>query len=117
MVATQAELIHSGGEQTARRWVGPAGARGAARRAWCAAGIVIGLVFGTYPNHLTGRYAFVLSGGLIGIISHKANRSRVDDLHLGLLISWNLFIVTGMALFAIMLVTAWRARKEADAPS
>jgi alpha-1,2-mannosyltransferase len=92
-------------------------AAGIARQAWYAVGALICTVFGAYPYTLRGAQAYVLSGGLIGLVSRKANRARVDDLHLGLLVTWNLFIAAGAVLFALMLVTAWRAREQARPPA
>jgi alpha-1,2-mannosyltransferase len=88
-------------------------ATGGVRWAWYGVGIGVFVVFGAYPYTFHGPQGYVLDGGLLGIVSRKANRAHINDLHPGLLITWNLYILAGMALFVMMLITAWRARKQA----
>jgi alpha-1,2-mannosyltransferase len=83
-------------------------AEGIRRQAWWAAGIAMVLLFGAYPHSLHGYHAYEPIGGLLGIIRHKPTAPHIELVHPGLLLTWNLFVLAGLALLATMLVTAWR---------
>ena len=77
---------------------------GARRACWAlAAGVV--LVYGDWPAHLAGQYAFVPQG-LLGFFIGP--HPEMEKYHLrGLeVIGWNLFVLAGLALFALAVAAA-----------
>jgi len=98
-------------------WIVPAGvllvdaavrARGAARAGYVALLAALAAVFGDWPYHWTGKLAFV-PHGLVGFYVGRHPMSEIFHLHGVQLISWNLFVLGGLALFAGLLIAAARA--------
>jgi len=84
-------------------------ARGAARWAYGALAAVVVALFGAWPDHWAGPGALVPQG-LLGFFTgpHPVH----EKYHLfGLqVISWNLYVLAGLALLALAVVAAARAR-------
>jgi alpha-1,2-mannosyltransferase len=99
-----------------------AAVRGRADARWAcwavAAGVV--LVYGDWPAHLAGQYAFVPQG-LLGFFIGP--HPELEKYHLrGLqVIGWNLFVLAGLALFALAVAAAAamviRAARPGPAPA
>jgi alpha-1,2-mannosyltransferase len=98
-------------------WIVPAGvlltdaavrARGAARAGYAVLIAVLAGVFLDWPVHWTGRLAFV-PHGLVGFDAARHPMSEIFHLNSVQLIGWNLFVLSGLAVFAGLLVTAARA--------
>jgi alpha-1,2-mannosyltransferase len=88
-------------------------ARGPARWAYWAATVVLAAVFADWPADWTGRRAFV-PHGLIGFFSHPHGRLVIFHLHGLQLITWNIFVVTGLVALALVAAAAahtWRDRR------
>jgi glycosyl transferase family 87 len=85
-------------------------ARGAARAAYLALGVAVFAVFADWPARWTGRLAFV-PHGLVGFNTGRHPMSEIFHLHGTQLLSWNLYVLAGIATFAGLLaaaVAAWR---------
>ena len=90
-------------------------ARGAARWGYWGLGAALAAVFADWPTYWTGRMAFV-PHGLVGFHVGRHPMSEIFHLQGFQLISWNLFVLGGLALFAGLLVAAalaWRGRRGA----
>jgi len=88
-------------------------ARGAARWGYWGLGAALAAVFADWPTYWTGRMAFV-PHGLVGFHVGRHPMSEIFHLQGFQLISWNLFVLGGLALFAGLLVAAarvWRGRR------
>jgi len=83
-------------------------ARGAARWAYWALAVALVAVFADWPDHWTGRLAFV-PHGLVGFNVGRHPMSEIFHLQGIQLISWNLFVLAGLAIFACLIVAAGRA--------
>ncbi len=85
-------------------------ARGAWRWAfWGLTGAVLAL-FADWPGHWTGPQALV-PHGLVGFFAGRHPKSEIFHLHGVQLISWNLYILAGLVIFAALLAAAalaWR---------
>ncbi|HTP17877.1 MAG TPA: hypothetical protein VMK13_18855, partial [Streptosporangiaceae bacterium] len=115
-------------------------ARGGARWGILAVTALLWGLFGAWPGRFTGRWAYIPEGLLgffvngypisgtrhppplhaspTGIFRRVINAylkriplPHVWDLHGIQLFSWNIFVLAGLALFAGLLVAAWRARR------
>jgi alpha-1,2-mannosyltransferase len=89
-------------------------ARGAARTAYLALGVALFAVFADWPATWTGRLAFV-PHGLVGFNTRRHPMSEIFHLHGTQLLSWNLYVLAGIVIFAGMLawaVVAWRHHSD-----
>ena len=89
--------------------------RGAARWGYWGLGAALAAVFADWPTYWTGRMAFV-PHGLVGFHVGRHPMSEIFHLQGTQLISWNLFVLGGLVLFAGLLVAAalaWRGRRGA----
>jgi len=100
-------------------WIVPVGvllvdaavrARGAARAGYVALIAALAGVFLDWPYHWTGRLAFV-PHGLVGFYVGRHPMSEIFHLDGVQLVSWNLFVLGGLAVFAGLVVSAVRARR------
>jgi alpha-1,2-mannosyltransferase len=85
-------------------------ARGAVRAAYLALGVALFAVFADWPARWTGPLAFV-PHGLVGFNTRKHPMSEIFHLHGTQLLSWNLYVLAGIAIFAGLMasaVVAWR---------
>jgi alpha-1,2-mannosyltransferase len=87
-------------------------ARGAPRWAYWALAAALVAVFADWPYHWTGPLAFV-PHGLVGFYVGRHPMSEIFHLQGLQLISWNLFVLAGLAMFACLLVAAGRAWRAA----
>jgi alpha-1,2-mannosyltransferase len=90
-------------------------ARGAARWGYWGLGAALAAVFADWPTYWTGRLAFV-PRGLVGFHVGRHPMSEIFHLQGTQLISWNLYVLGGLVLFAGLLVAAaraWRGRRGA----
>ena len=91
--------------------------RGARRWAYGALAAALVAVFGDWPYHWAGRLAFV-PHGLVGFYVGRHPMSEIFHLQGLQLISWNLFVLGGLAMFTGLLIAAgraWRAGRAGDA--
>jgi len=89
--------------------------RGAARWGYWGFGAALAGIFAGWPAHWTGRLAFV-PRGLVRFAVRRHPRSAIFHLQGMQLISWNLFVLGGLVLFAGLLIAAaltWRRRRGA----
>jgi alpha-1,2-mannosyltransferase len=91
-------------------------ARGAARWGFWGFGAVLAAVFADWPTHWTGRLAFV-PHGLVGFDIRRHPMSEIFHLNGIQLISWNLFVLGGLAMFCFLVGRAWLARRRRRAAS
>jgi alpha-1,2-mannosyltransferase len=100
-------------------WIVPVGvllvdaavrAHGAARAGYVALIAALAGVFLDWPYHWTGRLAFV-PHGLVGFYVGRHPMSEIFHLQGVQLISWNLFVLGGLAVFAGLVVSAVRAHR------
>jgi alpha-1,2-mannosyltransferase len=82
-------------------------ARGARRRAWAALAVSVAAVYGAWPDHWTGQAALV-PHGLLGFFIGPHPEHEKYHLHGLQVISWNLYILGGLALFALAIAGAAR---------
>ena len=90
-------------------------ASGAARAGYLGLGAALAAVFADWPIYWTGRLDFV-PHGLVGFHVGRHPMSEIFHLSGVQLISWNLYVLAGLALFAGLLVAAaltWRDRRAA----
>jgi alpha-1,2-mannosyltransferase len=91
-------------------------ARGRARWGYWAVTAILAVIFSAWPGSLSGPTAFVPEKGLLGIFSGPSgpgnNLRGGIDLRGFQPVSWNLFVLAGVILFALMLGAAWRVRRE-----
>jgi glycosyl transferase family 87 len=90
---------------------GAARARGRARAGYLALIAALAAVFLDWPNHWTGRMAFV-PHGLVGFYVHRHSMTEIFHLQGVQLISWNLFVLGGLAVFGGLVVSAVRAYRD-----
>ena len=86
-------------------------ARGAARWGYWGFGAALAGVFADWPAHWTGRLAFV-PHGLVGFGVRRHPMSEIFHLSATQLISWNLFVLGGLVMFAFMVGWAWLAWRD-----
>jgi alpha-1,2-mannosyltransferase len=94
-------------------------ARGAARWGYWGLGVALAAVFTDWPVHVTGRLAFV-PHGLVGFDVRRHPMTEIFHLHGIELVSWNLFVLGGLVMFAFMVSRAWlawRDRNRATTPA
>jgi alpha-1,2-mannosyltransferase len=91
-------------------------ARGAARWGFWGFGAALAAVFADWPTHWTGRLAFV-PHGLVGFDVRRHPMSEIFHLHGIQLVSWNLFVLGGLAMFAFLVSRAWLAWRKRSAPA
>jgi alpha-1,2-mannosyltransferase len=82
--------------------------RGAARWGYWGFGVALAGLFADWPTHWTGRLAFV-PHGLVGFDVRRHPMSEIFHLSAIQLVSWNLFVLGGLVLFAFMVGRAWLA--------
>jgi alpha-1,2-mannosyltransferase len=90
---------------------------GLVRAAYWALAIAVAVVYGGWPNQWSGRYAFDMYYGLISFFNGPHPQDEIYHLHGLQLISWNLFVVAGLAMLAFAIAAAvhtWRAGKAVD---
>ena len=83
-------------------------ARGAARWGFWGFGAALAAVFADWPAHWTGRLAFV-PHGLVGFDVRRHPMSEIFHLNGIQLVSWNLFVLGGLAMFGFLVALAWLA--------
>jgi alpha-1,2-mannosyltransferase len=91
--------------------------RGAQLGCWAAAA-ALAAVFADWPAQLTGPAAFV-PHGLLGFRFGPWPLTEIYHLHGFQLISWNAYVLGGLAMFAFLLASAavtWRRGQPAPAP-
>ena len=86
-------------------------ARGAARWGYWGFGAALAGLFADWPTHWTGRLAFV-PHGLVGFDVRRHPMTEIFHLHGIQLISWNLFVLGGLAMFAFLVSRAWLAWRD-----
>jgi alpha-1,2-mannosyltransferase len=86
-------------------------ARGAARWGYWGFGAALAGVFADWPTHWTGRLAFV-PHGLVGFDVRRHPMSEIFHLNAIQLVSWNLFVLGGLVMFAFMVGRAWLAWRD-----
>jgi len=86
-------------------------ARRAARLGWFAVAAVAAAVFADWPAELGGSRAFV-PHGLLGFHFGPHLLGEVFRLHGFQLISWNVYVLPGLAMFALLLAWAAIARRR-----
>jgi alpha-1,2-mannosyltransferase len=88
---------------------------------YLAGGLAILAIFGAWPWAYSGPLAFVPQRGLLGWFVRPPIAYRTIDLHGWQLVSYNLFVLTGLVIYLIMLaaaVLAWRKPpSESSGPS
>jgi alpha-1,2-mannosyltransferase len=89
-------------------------ARGAVRWGYWGFGAALAAVFADWPTHITGKLAFV-PHGLVGFDVRRHPMSEIFHLHGVQLISWNLFVLGGLAMFGFMVAWAARTRRHRHA--
>jgi alpha-1,2-mannosyltransferase len=91
-------------------------ARGAARYVYLAAGLAVAAVFVSWPPKLSGPKAFVPGSGLLGWFVQPPESYAVTNLHGWQLLTWNLFVTAGSAIYLVMAACAvvvwWRNRNK-----
>ena len=85
--------------------------RGAARWGYWGFGAALAGVFADWPTHWTGRLAFV-PHGLVGFDVRRHPMSEIFHLNAIQLVSWNLFVLGGLVMFAFMVGRAWLAWRD-----
>jgi alpha-1,2-mannosyltransferase len=83
-------------------------ARGAARWGYWGFGTALAGVFADWPTHWTGRLAFV-PHGLVGFGVRRHSMREIFHLSAVQLVSWNLFVLGGLVMFAFLVGRAWLA--------
>ncbi len=93
--------------------------RGPLRWLLLAAGVATALVFGSWPWTYTGPLAFVPQRGLLGWFVRPPISYLVTALHGWQLLTYNLFVLSGLVIFLVLLVTAVpiRRRKPPETPA
>jgi alpha-1,2-mannosyltransferase len=91
-------------------------ARRAARWGFWGFGVALAAVFADWPTHWTGRLAFV-PHGLVGFDVRRHPMTEIFHLHGIQLVSWNLFVLGGLAMFAFLVSRAWLAWRNRTAPA
>jgi alpha-1,2-mannosyltransferase len=89
-------------------------ARGAARWGFWGFGAALAAVFADWPAHWTGRLAFV-PHGLVGFDVRRHPMSEIFHLNGIQLVSWNLFVLGGLAMFGFLVALAWLAWRNRTA--
>jgi alpha-1,2-mannosyltransferase len=84
-------------------------ARGAARLACWFLAAALAAVFVAWPVQVTGPRAF-LPYGLVGFGSGSHSLTEIFRLHGLQLVSWNLFVLAGLVMFAFLV--AWAAARR-----
>jgi alpha-1,2-mannosyltransferase len=91
-------------------------ARGATRWGFWGFGTALAALFADWPTHWTGRSAFV-PHGLVGFDVGRHPMSEIFHLHGIQLVSWNLFVLGGLAMFAFLVSRAWLAWRNRPGPT
>jgi alpha-1,2-mannosyltransferase len=93
--------------------------RGAARSAYWALAGILAVIFGAWPGQWTGAKALVPTKGLLLAFSPRGgsmygllSQGLVFRLDRTQMITWNLFVLAGLILFALMLAAAWRVHRD-----
>jgi alpha-1,2-mannosyltransferase len=81
-------------------------ARGAARWIWLPLGLITAGVFGAWPRKWSGPQAYVPDRGLLGWFVQPPQSYDVLSIHGWQLLTWNLFVVAGIVIYLVMMVTA-----------
>jgi alpha-1,2-mannosyltransferase len=91
-------------------------ARGAARWGYWGFGVALAAVFADWPTRWTGRMAFV-PHGLVGFDAGRHPMTEIFHLDGIQLVTWNLFVLGGLAMFVFLVSRAWRAWRNGPAPA
>jgi alpha-1,2-mannosyltransferase len=91
--------------------------RGVLRWLFLAAGLVTAVVFGAWPSTYSGPTAFVPERGLLGWFVRPPISYLVTALHGWQLLTYNLFVLSGLVIFLVMLAAAvWSRRRKPPEP-
>lgn len=90
-------------------------ARGSARLGWFTAAAVVAALFADWPAEVAGPRAFV-PHGLLGFHFGRHVLGEVFRLHGFQLVTWNAYVLPGLAMFAVMLAWAAIARRRGPVP-
>jgi alpha-1,2-mannosyltransferase len=85
--------------------------RGIVRWLWLATGLVTAAIFGSWPWTYSGPLAYLPQRGLLGWFAQPPLSYHVTDLHGWQLLTYNLFVLSGLVIYLVMLaasVLAWR---------
>lgn len=87
-------------------------ASGLARAGYVAAAAALVAAFGAWPTKFSGPGAFVPQRAFLGWFTQTGPRTYSEVYHLrGLqILTWNLYVVAGCLVLAVMLAAAWRLR-------
>jgi alpha-1,2-mannosyltransferase len=91
-------------------------ARGAARWGYWGFGLALAAVFADWPTRWTGRLAFV-PHGLVGFDAGRHPMTEIFHLDDIQLVTWNLFVLGGLAMFVFLVGRAWLAWRNGPAPA
>jgi alpha-1,2-mannosyltransferase len=90
--------------------------RWAARLACWAAAIALAAVFADWPDHIAGPGAFI-PHGLLGFGFGPHPLTEIYHLHGFQLISWNAYVLAGLAVLALLVARAAATRKRPAGPA
>jgi alpha-1,2-mannosyltransferase len=91
-------------------------ARPAARWGYWGFAVVLAAVFADWPTRWTGRLAFV-PHGLVGFGAGRHPMTEIFHLDGIQLVTWNLFVLGGLAMFVFLVSRAWLAWRNGPAPA
>jgi alpha-1,2-mannosyltransferase len=92
-------------------------ARRAARWGYWGFAVALAAVFADWPAHWAGPRAFV-PRGLVGFgVDADHPMTEIFHLHGIQLVTWNLFVLGGLAMFAFLVSRAWLAWRNRPAPA
>ena len=93
--------------------------RGVLRWVFVVAGLATVAIFGSWPSEWSGPLAFVPERGLLGWFVKPPISYLVTALHGWQLLTYNLFVLSGIVIFLVMLAVAVpvRRRKPQDPPA
>ena len=94
-------------------------ARGLALAAYAVVGLLLAGVFASWPLAYSGSLAFLPHSGMLGWFVQPPQSYAVTTLHGWQLLTWNLFVVAGSAIFLVMVgiaALAWRRSRATPRP-
>ncbi len=80
--------------------------RGITRWIWLPLGLATAAVFGSWPWKWSGPDAYVPQRGLLGGFAQAPQTYDVSGIHGWQTLTWNLFVIAGLVIYLIMVVTA-----------
>lgn len=89
------------------------------RWAWLAGGIAVFLLWGAWPWMWHGPNSFIPQRGLIGWFVQEPSKIPTSTIHGWGLLTWNLYVVAGFAVFLVMVTVAaltWRKPRPESSP-